>query len=226
MCCWPSFIRPDVVRQRDVRLVRGGLGGGEAQQPGDLVPVPVVLGQALLEDGAELLPERGVLLRLLLRGVGEQSQHLLGRVGPDVVDDPAALQQFAGDVERQVARVDHAADEPQVLRHQLAGVLQHEDPPDVQLDAPADLRHPQVEGRAGRDEQQQRVLVRPLDLAVHPGEWVGEVTGDVPVEVPVVLVGELALGPGPQRRGLVDRRLLGRGRLVPTRARAASRWAG
>ena len=199
-----------VIAERDVRLAGAGLGRGEAQQLGDLVAVPVVLGQAFLQDGAELLPERGVLLRLLLRRVGEQPQHLLGRVGPDVVDDAAALQQFAGDVERQVAGVDHAADEPQVLRHQLTGVLQHEDPPDVQLDTPADLRHPQVEGRARRDEQQQRVLVSPLDLAVHPGQRVGEVAGHVAVEVAVVLLGELALGPGPQRRGLVDRCLLWR----------------
>ena len=164
-----------------------------------------VLGQALLQDRAELLPERGVLLRLLLRHVGQQPEHLLGRVGPDVVHHAAALQQLAGDVQRQVGRVDHAADEPQVLRHQLAGVLQHEDPPDVQLDAPPGLRDPQVEGGAGRDEQQQRVLVGPLDLAVHPGQRVGEVTGHVPVEVLVVLLGELALGPRPQRGGLVDR---------------------
>ena len=193
-----------VIGQRDVRLVRGRRGGGEAQQLGDLVLVPEVLGQALLEDGAELLPERGVLLRLLLGDVGEQPQHLLGRVGPDVVDHAAALQQLAGDVQRQVGGVDHAADEPEVLRHQLAGVLQHEDPPDVQLDAPPGLRDPQVEGRPGRDEQQQRVLVGALDLAVHPDQRVGEVAGDMLVEVLVVLLGELALGPRPQRRGLVD----------------------
>ena len=213
MCCWPFLHPAGVVGQGHVGLVRGGLGGGEAEQPGDLVAVPEVFGQAFLEDLAEFLPERGVLLRLLLREVGEQPQHLLGRVGPDAVDDAAALQEFAGDVERQVARVDHAADEPQVLRHQLTGVLQHEDPPDVQLDTPAGLREPQVERRPGRDEQQQRVLVRPFDLAVHPGERVGEVAGHVLIEVAVVLFGELALGPRPQRRGLVDRRLL-RGGLV------------
>ena len=111
-----------------------------------------------------------------------------------------------GDVQRQVAGVDHAADEPQVIRHELPGVLHDEHPLDVQLDAPAGLLHPQVVRRAGRDEQQQRVLVGSLDLAVHPGERIGEVAGDVPVEVVVVLVGELALGPGPQRRRPVDGR--------------------
>ena len=54
------------------------------------------------------------------------------------------------------------------------------------------------------DVQQQRVLVGALDLAVHPGERVGVVAGDVPVEVGVVLVADLVLGPRPQRRGLVD----------------------
>ena len=84
------------------------------------------------------------------------------------------------------------------------GVVHDEDAPDVELDAVALLALPQVEWRPRRDEEQLRVLLPALDLGVHARQRRLEVVGDVLVELVVLLVGDLRLGPGPQRRGLVD----------------------
>jgi hypothetical protein len=46
---------------------------------------------------------------------------------------------------------------------------------------------------AGRDEQQHRVLLRPLDPTVHPRLWSGEVTGDALVEG-VVIPAQVGVG--------------------------------
>ena len=98
------------------------------------------------------------------------------------------LQDLARDVERQVARVDDAAHEPEVRRHQVLGVVHDEDAPDVELDAVAMLAVPQVERRPLRDVEQLRVLVAAFDLRVHVGQRRLEVVRDVLVELVVLLL--------------------------------------
>src|SRR5580704_688847 len=189
-----------VVAERDVRLAVRGNGRCKPQQPGDIVPVGIVIRDTLLQDGTEFIPERGVLLGLVLGEVAEEFQYLFGRVRSYDLDRPAALQQLPRYVQRQVAGVDHAADEPQVIGHELPAVLHDEHPLDVQPDATRGHQPPQVQRRARRDEQQQRVFVVALDLGVQIGDRVAVVVGDVPVELGIVLVGELALGPCPECR--------------------------
>ena len=63
------------------------------------------------------------------------------------------LQHLARDVEREVRRIDDAADEAQIQRQKLAGPVGDEDAPHVELDAARRLPVPQVERRrrtAGR----------------------------------------------------------------------------
>ena len=57
----------------------------------------------------------------------------------------------------------------------------------------------QIERRPPRNEEQQRVLLLALDLGVRVRERRLEVVRDVLVELGVLLVGDLGLGPGPQR---------------------------
>ena len=114
------------------------------------------------------------------------------------------LQDLPRDVERQVVRVDDAAHEPQVGRHQLLGVVHDEHAADVQLDAVTVIAVPQVERRPLRDEEQLRVLVAAFDLRVAVGERRLEVVRDVLVELLVLLLGDLGLRPRPERRRLVD----------------------
>ena len=114
------------------------------------------------------------------------------------------LQDLARDVQRQVVRVDHALDEAQVGRHQLLGVVHDEHALDVQLDAAALVAVPQVERRVRRHVQQLGVFAAALDAVVGVGQRRLEVVRDVLVELVVLLLGDVGLGAGPQRAGLVD----------------------
>ena len=94
--------------------------------------------------------------------------------------------------------------EPQVGRDQLGAVVGDEDPLHVELHAVLALRLEEVEGRLRRDEQQAAVLDHALGLEVRPQPGLVEGVGDVVVELLVLLVGDLRLGPAPQRRGSIE----------------------
>ena len=123
------------------------------------------------------------------------------RIACDVL---GLLQDLARHVERQVVRVDDAADEAQVGRHQLLGVVHDEHPAHVELDAAAVLAIPQVERRPRRQVEEHRELLPSLHLGVRVGERRVDVVGHVLVQLVVLLLGDLALGPGPERRRAVD----------------------
>jgi hypothetical protein len=165
--------------------------------------VGLVLGDAFLQHRAELLPERGVLLRLVLGEPREQIEHPPGEPRADRLDLRLLLQQLARDVERQIARVHHALDEAQVERQELLGVVHDEHAPHVELQSPHRIALVQVEWRARREVEEARVLALALDLVVAPGERIGEIVREVLVELPVFLVRDLGAGQRPQRPGLV-----------------------
>ena len=96
------------------------------------------------------------------------------------------------------------AHEAQVRRHQLLGIVHDEHAADVELDAAPVLAIPEIERRALRHEEQLREFLTAFDSGVHVRERRLEVVADVLVELVVLLVGDLRLGPRPQRRGLVD----------------------
>ena len=158
-----------------------------------------------LQHGAEFLPERRVFLRLVLRQLREQVQHPARQAGTHRVDGGVLLEHLAGNVQRQVGRVDHALHEAQVQRQELFGVVHDENAPHVQLQAARRLAMPQVERRARRHVQQAGVFLLALDLAVRPRERIGEVVSDVAVELLVFLVLHLGARPRPQRLRMVDR---------------------
>ena len=66
------------------------------------------------------------------------------------------------------------------------------------------LAIPQIPRGPGRDIQQAGVLLIPLHLVVRPGQRLFKVVADVLVELLVLLVLDIARGPGPERGGAVD----------------------
>ena len=195
----------DVVGEPDPAVARGAAEAGELQQALALV---VILVDALLQHRAELLPEGVVAAVLGLGAPLELIEQALDHILPDLGQHGAVLQRLARDVELQVLGIDHAADEAQVARHDPFEVLGDEHALDVQLDAVAALRVVEVERARGRNEQQRLVGHHALGLHVQARPGVVEGVRDVVVELLVLLVGDLGLGPGPERARLVD--LLGR----------------
>jgi hypothetical protein len=189
----------DVVRQGDAFVVAPG--GAEAQQPGDAFLVGVVLAHALLQHLAEVFPDLGVVVLAVLGDVVQQVQGLAHAAVADHLHVPGLLQDFPGDVQRQVGGVDDAAHEAQVGGHQLAGVLHDEHPLDVELHAGLGVPVPQVEGGVGGHVQQGGVVLATLDLHVGPGQGILVVVAHVLVEGLVFVLADVVLGAGPEGVG-------------------------
>ena len=148
---------------------------------------------------------------------GEHVEHALGQ---GIADRPGAvvlLQDFPGDVERQVAGVHHAAHEAQVQGQELVRLVHDEHALHVELQAAGHLPVPKVERRTLGDVEQARVVELALHLVVAPRRRVVEVVGDVLVELLVLVVVDVVARSRPQRLRRVDclefRRVLSR-RLV------------
>ena len=114
------------------------------------------------------------------------------------------LQNLARDVERKIFRVDDAADEAQVLRKQVLGIVHDEDALDVKLDAALVVGLVEIERSLGGDVEEGGVLERAFGAGVEPEERVFPVAGDGLVELLVVVVLELGFGALPHRAGGVD----------------------
>ena len=206
----------DVVGEADPAVLGGAAEARELEQALALL---VVLVEALLEHRAELVPEGRVVAVLGLGAALELVEQALDQVLADPGEHRAVLQRLARDVELQVLGIDDAAHEAQVARHQAFEVGGDEHPPDVELDAVLALRVVEVE-RLRRGHEQQRLVghhALGLDVEAQPG--VVEGVPDVVVELLVLLVADLGLGPRPERARGVD--LLGR--LPPAPRRRA--WA-
>mmetsp|Transcript_114 Transcript_114/g.211 ORF Transcript_114/g.211 Transcript_114/m.211 type:complete len:422 (+) Transcript_114:1270-2535(+) len=209
--------------ERDFLALR--LGGGEAQQLGDLGAVGVVLVAAHLQVLAELLVEDvvvrfAVLLLLLfllllafllliivlivlgvLRHLLQKLEHLADKLLGDHLHDLVLLQLFARDVERQVVGIDDAAHEVEVAGQQFLELLGDEHAAHVELHlgllGPVVVQH--VHGGLLRHEQDGLEVDLALRVEVRVGKGLHVVLGDSFVELSVLLVSNLVLRPQPDR---------------------------
>ena len=193
----------NVVAERLVLRLQIRVGGREAQELGDPVPVGRILGNAFLQYLAELGPAGLVLGGIGLRQLRQHVQSAAGDAGAHRLDFRVILQQLARDVQRQVRGIDHALQEAQVVRQELLGIVEDEDALDVQLQASRRVAVPQIERCPRRHVKQSGVLALAFDAVMRMRERRGRIVADVLVELGVFLVGDLRPRPGPQRRGRV-----------------------
>src|SRR5262249_49407581 len=139
-----GFHPRDVVGERYGLRAACFVRRAEPQQPRDALSIGRVLDRAFLQDAAELGPERRVLLGLLLGEILEKAQDALGGCGANLRDVRRMLQLLARDIERQVARIDDAADESEMRRQELFSRVTNEHPADVQLQPVTMLAVPEV----------------------------------------------------------------------------------
>ena len=144
------------------------------------------------------------MLGLVGCDVLEFGEDLLDAGGADAGEDAILLEDFAADVEGEIFAVDDAADEAQILRQQLLGVVHDEDALDVELDADLVLGLVEIERSFGGDVEERGVFEAAFGLGVEPEERILRVAGDGLVELFVVVVGELAFGTAPESAGGVD----------------------
>ena len=95
-----TFLHPaDVVIQRYVLGGLTGMGGGKTQQASDLLAVAKVFRRAFFQHGAELFPEALILVRALLRQLGQHVQYPLGHGGADAFHGAVVLEDFTRHVQ-------------------------------------------------------------------------------------------------------------------------------
>ena len=111
---------------------------------------------------------------------------------------------LAADVEREILGIDDTAQKAQVGGQQRLAVVGYEDPLHVKAYAAVARRIEEVVRPLRGDEQQAAVLDHAFGMEVQPVPGVVEGMGDVVVELLVLLLVDLCLGPGPDRRRRVD----------------------
>src|SRR6185295_20222747 len=95
------------------------------------------------------------------------------------------------------------------------GVVHDEHAAHVQLQPARTVALPQVERRRRRDVHQAGVVALALDPIVRPAERLAGIVAQVAVELDVLLVLDLTLGPRPQRGATIHRLVFqGRGALL------------
>ena len=129
----------------------------------------------------------------------DRREHLPDQALADQLDLAVLLQDLAGDVERQVVRVDDTLDEAQVLGDERLAVVHDEHALDVELHAALGVAPEQVHRRVAGEEQQRLVLERALGRQLDRLQRLAPVVADVPVELGVLLLGHVLLRPRPQR---------------------------
>ena len=164
----------------------------------------LVLVDAFFEDGSEVAPEGRVVLGRLFGLALQLAQDALDHRLADLGDQRVFLQHLAADIERQVLGIDDALHEAQVGRHQTLAFVGDEHPFDVELQPVVPVGMEQVERPGRGNEQQAGVFDHAFGLEVQFEPGVVEGVGHVVVELAVLLVRDVRLGPGPERRGLVQ----------------------
>ena len=123
---------------------------------------------------------------------------LLLQVGGDDLELPGVLEHFPGDIQGEVGGVHHAPDEGEAVGHQVGALVHDEHAGGVKLQAFLILPGVKVKGGPGGKIEQSLILHHALGGGVDHRQGVLPVSELLLVELVVVLVLQLALGPLPQ----------------------------
>ncbi len=144
-------------------------------------------------------------VRLFLGKVVQPVEDALDERGANPSDDAVILERLARDVQRQVLGIDQAAEESQVLRHQLAALGLDEHPLGAEAQTvlePCESHALEVGRRAIHDRAElDRRIGRQVEM---PERRLIGMVGQVLIESRVLLLGNLALGLDPDRLLVVE----------------------
>ena len=184
----PFFHAGHVILEADPAAL--GLGGLEAQQVRDPVPVGKIGMHPFFEYRSELSIKFFVLL--LVHTV-QKPQDLFNQVLADISDHGVLLQDLPADVEVQVRSVHHALDKAKVFGEQLPAIVHDKNPFTVKRQAVFAARMKQFEGRLGGDVKQGHILGHPFQFHVEVGQGRIPVVAEMLVKLLVLLPGDFVL---------------------------------
>src|SRR5271165_6620457 len=164
--------------------------------------------EALLKDGAKIIPEFHVFLGRFVRLLPELGQYSLGQRLADTRHHRVRLQHFAADVERQILAVDDATKEAQIRGQEIGPLVGDEYPPHIELDSALPLRVEKIERFSRWNEEKARVFENSFRFGMQSQPRIIEAVADVVIEFIVLLLGDFRFRTGPQGRGGVYRLFL------------------
>ena len=190
-------------------LLEGGelalLGGPEEHQIPEGVPVVAIgVHKGVLKLHPEGRPELLVLLPVVLHELDQLALDLFLDVVGDDLQLPVVLEHLPGDVQGDIGGVHDALDEAEVVGQQVRALLHDHHPGGVELQALLKVGGEVVHGHLAGDVQQGLVLDGPLGGDVDGQQGILPVAELGLVEVVVLLLGDLALGPLPDGDHGVD----------------------
>src|SRR6188472_1634887 len=130
-----GFRGGEIVLQAAVLLRAAGARRIEAQQLRELVAIRRILDQPFLQETAEFIPECRVLFRALVREALEHVEYALREGVAHGRDRVVLLQELPRYIQRKLARIHDTADETQVERQELRGLVGNEHALHVQFHA-------------------------------------------------------------------------------------------
>ena len=174
----------------------------------------VVRDEAKLQLAAEGGIECLIFLTVVLQHALQLGLDLLFEVGGDDLQLSRVLQHLAADVQAQVLRVDHAADEAEVLRQQVGAVFHDEHAGGIKLQTGLIVAGVEVVRGLCRDIQQGLIGHGALDAEVQHAQRLLIVKEFFVIEVVVLLLRDILLGLLPDRDHGVERLLLADGLIL------------
>ena len=156
---------------------------------------------AILDEELEVVPLLLQGLPLILEDLLQPVGHLLGDVGRNLLYVGVALQIAAGDIQRNIRRVDDAVEQRQEVRHNVIDMVGDKHLVAVERDLVALDRHPLFDLREIKNAREgERIIDIQMNmekrLLLHRVEFA--------VELVVVLILQLGRGLGPERLDVVD----------------------
>ena len=168
----------------------------------------VVGDEAVLELSAEGGVEFFVLLALIFQQAQQLRLDFLLKVRGDGLQLTGVLQQLTADVEAEVLRVDHAADEAEMLRQEIGAVFHNEHAGGIKLQAVLEVLGVEIIGRFAGDVKQRLISHRALDADVDDACRLLIVEELLPVEALIFLLGDVLFVLLPERNHRIKRLIL------------------
>ena len=150
-----------------------------------------------LDDLAELLPEGNVLIEVLILNFRKCRKNLADQALLDPLDLHIFLEDFPGNVQRQIGRIDDPFDETEVVRDQLFAFVADEHAANIQLKTLLTIVHEHVERLLGRQIEQSLEFAGSFGGKVNRAERRVVIVGNVLVELGIFIFCNIALGTGP-----------------------------
>ena len=167
--------------------------------------------EAVLHAAAEVLEELLVAFAILVEEILKVGLDFLLDAAGDCLQLAVVLQRLTRDVEREVLRVNDAADEIEVVGQEVFALVHDEHVGAIKRETLLEVLAVQVIRGAARHEQQRVVGQRALSMQRDGARRVGEVVEVRLVELVVLLVGHVRLLALPDGNHRVDRVGLGVG---------------